>query len=107
MGDFNDCIHGHKLKSFFTQLDMRELITKRHGTSGPATTRSNKSSEPIDGIWGTQGLSVTAGGYLPFHQGPKSNHRLLWIKLSHQVAFGGLSPPFKSPAARKLRLNHP
>lgn len=107
MGDINDPINSHKIRAFFAKLGMRELITEKHGTSGPATTRSNKSDEAIDGIWGTLGISIIAGGYLPFHFGPKSDHRMLWIKLTHQVAFGGSQPPFRAPSARKLHLRHP
>eukprot|EP00957_Ditylum_brightwellii_P035492 2690768-Ditylum_brightwellii.AAC.1 len=36
-------------------LDMRELISKRHGGKGPAATRSNKSGQAIDRIWATLG----------------------------------------------------
>ena len=83
---------------------MRELITDRHG-KGPATTKSNESGEAIDGIWGTAGISIKAGGYLPFNQCVRSDHRAIWVKISYQVAFGTLAPPSRKIGVRRLRLN--
>ena len=103
MADMNEHVLGRGLRKFFTQLGMRELILDKHG-AGPATTRSNNSDRAIDGIWGTAGVAINAGGYLPFYSGPKSDHRILWIKVSYQVAFGSLSPPSRSIATRRLLL---
>eukprot|EP00957_Ditylum_brightwellii_P123946 9448189-Ditylum_brightwellii.AAC.1 len=66
MGDINEYVGSKNLKSFFNYLDMRELIREQHGMDGPAATRSNKSRQAINGIWGTLGIQIIAGGYLPF-----------------------------------------
>lgn len=83
---------------------MREVIIERHGSDGPATTRSNKSSEPIDGIWATQGVSIVSGGYLPFHHIVRSDHQLIWIRISYSHTLGSCLPPTRRPAARDLWL---
>ena len=80
MGDINEYILSKKISNFATKLGLRELITDRHGSLGPGTTRANKKQQAIDWIWVSQGVTISQGGYLPFHFSPKSNHRLLWIK---------------------------
>ena len=107
LGDLNEYINSRRIRSFFSNLGLRELILERHGTNGPATTRSNTSQQAIDGIWATHGINISTGGYLPFHNGPKSDHRILWIKVPMITAFGGYSPPTRVPAERRLRLHHP
>ena len=86
---------------------MRELILKRHGKKGPATTRSSKSRQPMNGIWGTTRINITIGGYLTFKHCPSSHHKLLWISIRHSEYFGDLNLPTISPEARKLRMHHP
>eukprot|EP00957_Ditylum_brightwellii_P056828 4308124-Ditylum_brightwellii.AAC.1 len=77
---------------------MRELITERH-SKGPATTVSNKSGEAVDGIWGTAGTKITAGGYFPFYYGILSNHCVLWVKILLTHALGNPEPPLRRPNA--------
>ena len=74
---------------------------------GPGTTISNKKKQSIYDIWGLQGIVISQGGYTPFHFGPKSDHRLLWIKIPHLVAFGDKYSPLRSTVARRLRIHHP
>ena len=66
-----------------------------------------KKKQAIEGIWVSHGITISQGGYPPYHFGPKSYHRLMWIKIPHLVAFGGGNPPLGSPAARRLILHHP
>ena len=65
---------------------------------GPGTTIDNKKQQAIDGIWGSQGIKVSQVWYLPFHLGPTSDHRLLWVKIPHLFAFGEKKTPLRSPA---------
>ena len=60
----------------------------------------------IDGIWGTEGLHISAGGYLTFNRVISSDHRLLWVFIPLTEAFRGDNPPFRVPSTKKLRLNH-
>ena len=87
MGDLNEHVRSRQLRKFFSDHHMRELITDRHGM-GPATTKSNESGEAIDGIWGTPGITIKAGGYLPFNQCVLNayqcqQHRASSVSMSH------------------------
>ena len=64
-------------------LGLTETITKKHGGQGPETTREKNKGQAIDGIWASQGIIISQGVYLTFHDGPKSGHMLLCIKISH------------------------
>ena len=106
MGDINKYVLSKKIRNSATKLGIRELITDRYGSMGSGTTISNKKKQAIYGIWGSKGIKIFQGGYIPFHFGTKSYHRLFWIKITHLVAFGDKNPPLRSTAARRLRLHH-
>ena len=82
------------------------MITNKHGRQGPGTTRSNKKGQAIGGIWDLQGIIIFQRGYIPFHYVPKSYHRLLWINISHEIPFRENKAPYRTQAARRLRLYH-
>ena len=107
MGDINKFILSKKIRNFATKLGLRELITYRHRSMRPGKTRANNKQQAIDRIWGSQGIKISQEEHLPFHLGPKSDHRLLWIKIPHIVVFGDKNPPLRSPTARRLILRHP
>ena len=62
------------------KLGLIELITYKHESESPGSTRSNKKNNAIDDIWGSPGLATTSCGYLPVNYGLKSDHRLIWVK---------------------------
>ena len=109
MGDFNEDVRGSHLADFFgdDDLKLREVIIEKHGDEGPETCIRNESKIPIDGIFCTPGLSILAGGYLPYHDGPKSDHRFLWIRMAVQIAFGHLAPPTQPHYIRRLNQKDP
>eukprot|EP00957_Ditylum_brightwellii_P187111 14251546-Ditylum_brightwellii.AAC.1 len=71
-----------------------------------ATIQGNKSKRLVDGIWGTMGIKIEEGGYLLFHEGIKSDHRLLWIRIQLAYVFGHPEAAMPNPCARKLRMDH-
>eukprot|EP00957_Ditylum_brightwellii_P211960 15366810-Ditylum_brightwellii.AAC.1 len=105
MGDLNEYVGENNVRTYFQQLGMRELITEKHGLQKCATTRGNKSKQAVDGIWGTMGIKIEAGGYLPFHTGIASDHRILWIKVVLSYIFGHTEQAMKKPVARNLRMD--
>ena len=107
MGDFNEFILIPKSRLFFSKLGNRKLITDKHGTEGPRTTRTNWKNKAIDRIWVSPGLSKTSCGYLPVNQVLKSDHRLIWVKLTLSNTLGNKTLPSITPSERKLRLHHP
>ena len=56
-----------RVKSYFAKIGLRELITENYGKKGPETTIRNKNHKAVDIIWGTIGLSIKKGDYLPYH----------------------------------------
>eukprot|EP00957_Ditylum_brightwellii_P055796 4227684-Ditylum_brightwellii.AAC.1 len=71
------------------------MIREQYGMDGPATTRSNKLRQAIDGIWGTLRIQIIAEGYLPFHHYIRSNHRLIWVKFKLRYILGTPEPPMR------------
>ena len=57
------------------------------------------------GIWGSQGVTISEGVYIPYDFDPKPDHRFLWIKILHLVAFGE-KKTIRSPEVRRLRIFH-
>ena len=95
------------MEGYFAKIGLRELIKEKHSKKGPATTRKKQNHEAFDVIWGTIGLSIKKCGYLPYHLGIKSDHRIIWVKIETSVALGYQLSPRNPPVDRKLRLNHP
>ena len=82
-----------------SNLGITEIITNKK-------TRSNKKGQAIEFILALRGIIISQGGYLPFHNDPKSYHRLLWINISHKIAFGKNKAPYRDLAERRLILDH-
>ncbi len=107
-GDVNEDVRTGLTNEFFTALGLREVILERHSQkSPPATNDNNDSREPIDGIWASKELEVTAAGYLPFGDGCDSDHRLVWADFSYHTVFGQELPSEYRPPSKKLRANDP
>ena len=94
------------MERYLAKIGLRELITEKYGKKGPATTTRSKNHKTVEGIWGTIGLSIKEGGYLQYHLGIKSDHRLIWIQIAISIALGSQISPSKPTAARKIILRH-
>ncbi len=105
VGDFNEDVRGRSLTSFFSDLDLREVLLERHGNEAPNTYRDG--TNPIDGIFGTRNIHIVAGGYLGFDWGLSSDHRMLWIDLRADSILGTEEIPLWKPMARRLKCNDP
>ena len=107
-GDVNEDVRTGLTQEFFLALGLREVILDRHKSkSPPATNENNNNREPIDGIWASRELEVTAAGYLPFGEGCDSDHRLLWADFSYHTVFGQECPSEYRTPAKKLRADDP
>ena len=56
-------------------------------------------------LCGSQGITFDEEGYLPYHKGLISYHRLIRINLSIDMAFGNTSPPQRPLPYRKIRIH--
>jgi len=96
------------LVTMLESLNMRELILAKHGKNGPSTFKRNSQRVPIDGLWGTLGISIEAGGYFHFDEVfVKTDHRCLWMDISFGTAFGHNMPPLFRPQAHRLHCRDP
>jgi hypothetical protein len=105
MGDWNTDVRDLSLINFFDNHNMEEILIARHGDSAPATC--NMGSAPIDGVWGTRGLEISAGGYFNFEDGLPGNHRTLWWDISYLHALGHTQPAIIRRTGRRLKLDDP
>lgn len=105
-GDFNSAVNGSTIQEFFSQFQMSEAILARHGNNAPNTCAGGR--DPIDGIFCSDGVACSGGGYSSIGWGYTStDHRLLWIDVPKHEFFGGDPPPTWQPKARRLRIDDP
>ena len=107
MGDFNDYILGHRSCQCFSKIGLRELITNKHLSEGPGSTRSNRKKNAIDGIWVSPGLTTTSCGYLRVNYGLKLDYILIWVKISLANAMGDKNLLSKKPSTCRICLHYP
>ena len=77
MGEINEYILSHNIRRFMANLGLTKMITNKYGGQGPGTKIPNNKGQAIDGIWASQGIIISQGGYPTLHDGPNSDHRLL------------------------------
>ena len=108
MLDGNCNMRDSDLQKMLTELTLHEIIINKHGNLGPATSKRNFSSIPIDGIWTTPGIIMEAGGYFKFDEVfINTDHRCLWIDIHFVNAFGHNMPPLFRPKAKRLHCRDP
>ncbi len=106
--DANEDVRSGEINTLFQRLGLHDAILDLHaGTSPPATHNRNSSRTPIDGVWTTEGIQVTFGGYGAFGDGCPSDHRDLWIDITYSSIYGHALDPLRHPIARKLKTNDP
>jgi hypothetical protein len=103
--DLNEDVINSSSAKKLNDLGLQECITNRH-TPGIIPPTCIKGSRPIDGIFISQTLHISQGGYLPFSCFP-SDHRALWIDVSMSNLCGNTMAPIRNPAARRLKCNDP
>ncbi len=102
MLDGNQDMKNSYLSQQLTLLRMREAILHKHGIDGPSTFRRNESRTPRDGIWISDNLEISKGGYLEYDQFLlNADHRYLWLGISFTQAFGHNMPAITKPRHRR------
>ena len=86
----------------FANVGLTEAITHFHSDIGLIPTYQ-RVSHPLDGIYTSSNLQVSAGGYPPFGIIP-SDHHLLWIKMDFDSAFGAKMDTLVPHTARRLNF---
>ena len=103
-GDWNRDIREKKFLEEFQRRNLKPAVTGKHGNEGPETY--NNGSKPIDEIFITPAIEVTASGYLE-HGKSVGDHRPIWVEISKESAFGSVLPDLPSFKARKLKCHDP
>jgi len=65
--DANKDVRVRQVHNTFKRIRLREAILDRHSNQSPLATQNwNTKLQPIEGIWVSRCISISAGGYLPF-----------------------------------------
>lgn len=91
--DMDKDAYNRKLSRSLRALGMKPLIKSTHpNKSPPATLDGNNTRTTIEEIWGTDTISVTRAGFMPFDNGspsaPSDGHRMLWIEVNDNSILG-------------------
>jgi hypothetical protein len=106
--DANEDVRTGDINTLFEGLGLREAILDKHkDKSPPATQNRNTKRQPIDGIWVSACISISAGGYLAFGDACPSDHRMLWIEIQYSIAFGQRSPEIAKIKPKRLKTSDP
>ncbi len=102
-GDWNTNITNKKFLEPFIARNLIPSIKSRHANL-PATV--NRGSEPIDEIFVSSTLKITASGYLDHGQN-SADHQAVWVEITKSSALGTDLPKITSFRARRLKCNNP
>ena len=105
--DANEDIRGPTIQQFLSDYHLKEAVTSRHGHTTPSTCDKNTNNVPIDGILLSADLDISATGYLPFGDGPRSDHRVLWADITKSSALGDYRRDDHFKALPSARLPRP
>jgi endonuclease/exonuclease/phosphatase family metal-dependent hydrolase len=99
--DVNEDVREGSLTLELAEAGLTELITDKHGHDWPPTFQLG--SQPIDGIFATEGLRGCKSGYLQ----SMSDHVGLWVDIPYEKVFGPGSRPSVLAGGRKLHCRDP
>ncbi len=103
-GDWNEDVREERFLQKFKERHLIPAITDKHGNNAPPTY--NRGSDPIDEIFVSPGIDITAAGYLAHGDG-LGDHRPIWIDVTKDSALGAKLPDLPSFKARRLKLKDP
>ena len=103
-GDWNTDVRKEDFTNRFLDRNLVPAITESHGKNGPETY--NRGSNPIDEIFISANLDISACGYLE-HGINCSDHRPIWIDIVKTSALGSKLPPIPFSQARRLKTKDP
>jgi hypothetical protein len=106
--DMNEDVRSRKIKDFMSSLHLVDAHHRHHPHLPPVETcDKNESSTPIDGIWVSPSIEVTACGYCGYgEQITKSDHRALWVDISKQSVFNYTPRDTKYSAPDRVNLDN-
>lgn len=106
MMDANEHVDFAHIKDVFEAIGLREAIIEKHKEDSGYAPTYQRGQDPIDGIFISDTLHISAGGYLPFGDAP-SDHRAQWIQVTCDIAFEYTMDTPKPLAAQRMKMNNP
>ena len=103
-GDWNTDVTKEKFLQQFSKRNLIPTTSTRHGKQLPET--HNNGSKPIDEIFISSTLQITAAGYLE-HGSAMSDHRPIWVDLTRDTVLGVKATKAPTYEARRLKTNDP
>lgn len=104
MGDFNENLNGRSnIEMWMGEHGIFDVLQERYPGQAPATHK--RGSSPIDGIFASENLLITQGGY----EGGRdelSDHRLLWADFTLDSILGIDRGDIVKPKAKKLQATN-
>jgi exonuclease III len=106
--DANDDLRNGPVKRLMARQGLQEaILTKHRDKPTVATYNRNHDCKPIDGIFATRGINITAAGYYAFDEAIHSPHRALWVDIDLASVFGTKVGPSDKAEARRLKIKDP
>jgi hypothetical protein len=106
MMDCNENVKNQGFTRWLLDHNLHNSILDLHNIQTNTVPTFHKGTHAIDGIFISNTLNISKGGYMPFGSFP-SDHRGLWIDLSYENAFGYNMPKTFIPSARRLKSHDP
>ena len=103
-GDWNENVYVANLRKQFRDRNMHPAATGRHRSIAPPTY--NKGRHPIDEIFVSGGLTITASGFLD-HGVNEGDHCAIWVEITKESSIGLNPPKIHSIQARRLKTKDP
>ena len=102
-GDTNQPILHLDIQALFNRLHMINALSQQHDLqTAPATFVYRQDT--IDGLWVTQGISVTQCGFLATGKQVPGDHSLVWMDVPYELTFCHIPILPQTFQARRLRL---
>ncbi|CAB9531157.1 expressed unknown protein [Seminavis robusta] len=105
--DANEDVRDGAVKDMFSSLNMRDAVLSRHGNNPPETMNRNSNQEPIDAIFVSRGINISAAGYTDYGDFIDSDHRSVWIDVPFTSVLGHNPPNYAKKKPEKLKPDDP
>ena len=104
-GDFNEKVANPRsgICKLCNDLGMQEVLTEKYGA---APNTHERGTDPIEGVFMSDGMNIVKGGYTSFEESP-SDHRWLFIDLDESEIVGESMEARARPIERKATAKIP
>jgi hypothetical protein len=108
--DANENVRDGTTLQYIQKWGLQDVHSTRHPTLPPCPTHAkNTNNIPVDGLWCSPALPITAAGMSGFGdiQIDNADHRLLWVDLPNEFLFGFNPPSLPTQIHNRLNLKNP